>query len=125
MKDDSPFRYMEERVFPGIDGLEVDLQGIFGSEELEEYGVESGDELLTEETEEVRSYETGYEDFDFHMSVELGEFEGSRSIGISAEAGNRLQDEVISGLVREIADAYDTSRRTLGHGDYILDITDW
>lgn len=125
MNGENPLDYLEEEVLPEIDDLEYEAKGVFAPEELEEYGVEAGEGLLTEDALELRSYSMDYGKFDFDMSVELGEFKGSRSIGISAEAGNRLQDEAIAELVSEIADAYNTSRRTLGHGDYILDITDW
>jgi hypothetical protein len=121
----NPLERLEEEVFPDIEGFEYESGGQILSEEFDSYHVDRDQQLLTEETEELRSYDVGYQGYDFLMSVELGKFKGSRAIGISAEAGNRLQDDEISRLVMDVADAYDTSRTTLGHGDYILDIEDW
>lgn len=113
---------MEEEVFPKIDRLEANLQGVFGSEELEQYEVESGEELLTEDIDVLRSYEVEYERFNFDMSVELGVFEGKKCIGISVEQGKPLQDQASADFVNEVADTYNVWAQPLGTGDYILNI---
>ena len=125
MSSENPLEYLEEEVFPELEDFEFYRKGTFDAEDIAEYEVELEEELLTQGTEELRSYSIEYKDFKFPMSVELGLFEGRRSIGISAEAGNILQDNAIAEAVIEISDAYDTSRTTLGHGDYVLDIEDW
>lgn len=121
----SVLRYLDQEVMPGIEGLEFELDETISPEEFDEYMIDEEDSLLTEESEELRSYSVEYEGFSFGMSAETGFFEGDHSLGISTESTNRLQSEAVQKLVGEIADSYDTNIRTLGHGEYILSLEDW
>lgn len=107
---------------PEIEGLEFELNETISPEEFDEYMIDEEDSLLTEETEELRSYSIEYKGFSFGMSAETGFFERDHSLGISTESTNRLQAEAVQRLVGEIADSYDTNIRTLGHGEYVLSL---
>jgi hypothetical protein len=117
---EDPLEYFEEEILPEVEDLGFEAKGVFTPKDLQSYGVE----LLTEETEELRSYDMEYQEFSFPMSVELGTFEEKRSIGISAE-DTGIRDDDLGDLVSGIADSYNCWAQPLGHGDYILDIEDW
>ena len=121
----SALEYLDQEVLPGIEGLEFELNETISPEEFDEYMIDEEENLLTDETEELRSYSIEYEDFSFGMSAETGAFEGDFSLGISTESTDRLQAEAVQELVGEIANAYETNIRTLGHGEYILNLEDW
>ncbi len=123
MKETSPLQYLEEEVFPEIEGLEYEDSEEILSEEFDSYNVDREEQLLTDDTEELRSYDVEYGELSFMMSVELGTFDGDRAIGISVDTSP--QQENIEDLPVQIAEAHNTSEILLSHGDYILDIEDW
>ena len=122
MNEVSALEYLETDILPGIDGLEFDLLENISKEDFEDYGIDQQEQLLTEGTEDLRSYSIDYEDFHFAMSAEIGEYQGDLALGISTESTDRLQAESVQRLVGEISDGYDTGVRTFGHGEYILEI---
>jgi len=122
MNEGSALEYLDQEVMPEIEGLEFELNEAISPEEFEEYMIDEEEHLLTESTEELRSYSIEYEDFSFGMSAETGIFEGDHSLGISTESTDRLQAEAVQKLVGEISDSYETNIRTLGHGEYILNL---
>lgn len=125
MVEVSALDYLENEILPEIGGLEFELQEDISREEFEDYGIDQVEQLLTEDTEELRSYSIEYEDFSFGMSAEIGEYEGDFALGISTESTDRLQAESVQRFVGEISDAYGTGVRTLGHGEYILSLEEF
>lgn len=125
MNEVSALDYLETDILPEIDGLEFDILENISREDFEEYGIDQTEQLLTEDTEELRSYSMDYENFHFAMSAEIGEYEGDLALGISTESTDRLQAESVQKLVDEISDGYNTGIRTLGHGEYILELEEF
>lgn len=120
-----PLDYLEQEVFPKLEDFQYVSNGEFTAEDLlDHYEVEPEESLLTEDPEELRSYTIDYRGYDFSMSVEIGNFGGKRSIGISAD-NTEIQDDDLADLVSDIADSYNSWAQPLGHGEYILDIEDW
>ena len=121
MSTRSALDYLEENIFSEIDDLEFEPRKSLKPGDFEEYEVDTENQLLTEEAEELRSYGIEFKDFSFGLSAETGLYQGNYSMGISAE----IQGEVFQGLMNQIAETYEDDLRNLGPGEYILDISDW
>lgn len=117
----SALDHLEENVFPGIEDLDFKPRKSLKPEDFDSYDVKPDTQLLTDQPEEIRSYDIELDDFSFGLSAETGFYQGNYSIGISTE----IKNESVQELLTEIAEAYRTDIETLDHGDYILDLSEW
>lgn len=119
MSTDAWFEKLEEEVFPAIEGLEFEMRKRLDREDIDRL-IAGEDSLLTEDTDELRSYGFEYEGHTLAVSVEKGTYEGEEAFGVSGDVYNRLEDEALQGVMNETARVYGADRKMLGHGEYIL-----